>query len=70
MSDMLIRNMSPRMKRQIKERARAHGRSMSEEVKALLEEKLRTQTRNATSEPSYPTWFLRNTEVTTWFSRF
>jgi plasmid stability protein len=45
MSDMLIRNVSSRMKRQIKERARMHGRSMSEEAKALLDEKLRENTK-------------------------
>jgi hypothetical protein len=41
MSDMLIRKISPRLKRQIKERARAHGRSMSEEVKRLIEKGLK-----------------------------
>jgi hypothetical protein len=41
MSDILIRKVTPRMKRQIEQRARSHGRSLSEEVKALLEEKLR-----------------------------
>ena len=46
MSDMLIRKVPPRMKRQIRERARAHGRSMSEEAKALLEEKLREHTKD------------------------
>jgi antitoxin FitA-like protein len=45
MSDMLIRNVSARLKRQIRERARTHGRSMSEEAKALLEEKLRERTK-------------------------
>ena len=40
MSDMLIRKISPRLKRQIKERARAHGRSMSEEAKELLQQKV------------------------------
>jgi len=41
MSDILIRNMPARMKRKIQERARVHGRSLSDEVKSLLEEKLR-----------------------------
>jgi plasmid stability protein len=36
MSDLLIRRIPPRMKRKIKERARAHGRSMSEEAQALI----------------------------------
>lgn len=42
MSDLLIRNMTPRMKRQIKERARAHGRSLSEEAQALIQKGLST----------------------------
>ena len=42
MSDLLIRNMAPRMKRQIKERARARGRSMSEEAQALIQKGLST----------------------------
>jgi hypothetical protein len=37
MSDLLIRKIAPRMKRQIKERARAHGRSMSEEARSLIQ---------------------------------
>jgi plasmid stability protein len=36
MSDLLIRNITPKMKRQIQERARAHRRSLSEEAKLLL----------------------------------
>jgi plasmid stability protein len=36
MSDLLIRKISPRMKRQIQDRARARGRSLSEEAKDLL----------------------------------
>jgi plasmid stability protein len=35
-TDLLIRNLPPHMKRQIKQRARAHGRSMSEEAKLLI----------------------------------
>jgi plasmid stability protein len=48
MSDMLIRNVSSRMKRQIKERARTHGRSLSEEVKELIDRGLQApqDTRN------------------------
>jgi hypothetical protein len=40
MSDLLIRKMPPQMKRKIKERARAHGRSMSEEAQALIQKGL------------------------------
>jgi plasmid stability protein len=40
MSDLLIRKMPPHMKRKIKERARAHGRSMSEEAQALIQKGL------------------------------
>jgi plasmid stability protein len=36
MSDLLIRNIAPRVKRQIQERARAHRRSLSEEAKFLI----------------------------------
>jgi hypothetical protein len=36
MSDLLVRNIAPHIKRKIKARARAHGRSMSDEVKALI----------------------------------
>ena len=40
MSDLLIRNMTPHMKQQIRERARARGRSLSEEAKELLQRAL------------------------------
>jgi plasmid stability protein len=40
MSDLLIRKIPPRMKRQIKERARARGRSMSEEARSLIQKGL------------------------------
>jgi plasmid stability protein len=36
MSDLLIRNIAPKIKRQIQERARAHRRSVSEEAKFLI----------------------------------
>ena len=39
-SDLLIRRVTPHMKRQLQRRARTHGRSLSEEAKALLEEAL------------------------------
>jgi plasmid stability protein len=40
MSDLLIRNVPPRMKRQLQQRARANGRSLSEEAKLLLRKSL------------------------------
>jgi plasmid stability protein len=40
MSDLLIRNVTPAMKRQIQERARIHRRSLSEEAKLLLHKAL------------------------------
>jgi plasmid stability protein len=50
MSDLLIRKMPAHMKRQIKERARAHGRSMSEEAQALIQRGLSTsETKNMAS---------------------
>ena len=36
MSDILIRNVRPELKREIEERARAHKRSLSREIEALL----------------------------------
>jgi plasmid stability protein len=36
MTDLLIRNIDPHLKRQLKERARIHGRSLSEEARILL----------------------------------
>jgi antitoxin FitA len=39
MTDLLVRDIDPKVKRKIAERARAHGRSMSEEVKETLNEK-------------------------------
>ena len=40
MSDLLIRRMPAHMKRKIRDRARAHGRSMSEEAQALIQKGL------------------------------
>ncbi|HEY7300901.1 MAG TPA: plasmid stabilization protein [Xanthobacteraceae bacterium] len=40
MSDLLIRNVPARMKRQLQDRARANGRSLSEEAKLLLRKAL------------------------------
>ena len=40
MSDLLVRDIEDDLKRLIEDRARAHRRSLSEEVKILLREKL------------------------------
>jgi len=40
MADLLIRNVAPRIKRKLQQRARAHGRSLSEEAKLLLDKAL------------------------------
>jgi plasmid stability protein len=36
MSDLLIRNIDPKLKRRLEARARRSGRSLSEEAKALI----------------------------------
>ena len=55
MSDLLIRNMTARMKRQLQERARANGRSLSEEATLLLGKALSTR------EPEQNLWdWMRN----------
>ncbi len=36
MADLLIRDIDPKLKRELEERARAHGRSLSEEAKSML----------------------------------
>lgn len=36
MTDLLIRNIDPSLKRQLQERARKHGRSLSDEAKVLI----------------------------------
>jgi plasmid stability protein len=40
MSDLLIRNIDPHLKRQLEASARAHRRSLSEEARMLLEKAL------------------------------
>jgi plasmid stability protein len=35
-TDLLIRKIDPKLKRELEKRARAHGRSLSEETKALI----------------------------------
>jgi antitoxin FitA len=47
MSDLLIRNLDPKLKREIEKRARAHGRSLSEEAKSVLRKGL-----NAPEQPA------------------
>ena len=37
MTDLLVRNINPKLKREIARRARAQGRSMSDEVNSLLD---------------------------------
>ena len=37
MSDLLIRNIKPQLKRQLTERARKHGQSLSAEAQELIE---------------------------------
>jgi plasmid stability protein len=37
MSDLLIRNIKPQLKRQLAERARKHGQSLSAEAQELLQ---------------------------------
>jgi plasmid stability protein len=36
MTDLLLRNIDPKLKRRLKARARASGRSLSEEAKSLI----------------------------------
>ncbi len=43
-SDLLIRKLDARLKRKLAQRARAHGRSMSDEAKAMLDEALEAAT--------------------------
>ena len=40
MADLLIRNIDPGLKESIRQRAEAHRRSLSDEVKALLRQEL------------------------------
>jgi plasmid stability protein len=40
MADFLIRDMDPKLKRRLQESARAHGRSLSDEAKDIIREKL------------------------------
>ncbi len=40
MTDLLIRKIDPKLKRALEKRARAHGRSLSDEAQALIDEGL------------------------------
>jgi plasmid stability protein len=40
MADVLIRDVDPQLMRRLQERARTHGRSLPEEVKAIIRDKL------------------------------
>ena len=40
MADVLIRDIDPQLKRCLQERARTHGRSLSEEVKEIIRDQL------------------------------
>jgi len=40
MADLLIRNLSPALRREIQERARKHGHTLSEEAKELIRQGL------------------------------
>lgn len=42
MTDMLIRKIDPKLKREIERRAREHGHSLSDEAKAVLRRGLET----------------------------
>ena len=47
MPDLLIRKLSPALRRQIRERARKSGRSLSDEAKALIQRGLVAPTPSA-----------------------
>ncbi len=47
MANVLVRDIDPTLKRQLAERARAHRRSLSDEVKALIRQGMAEQPRQA-----------------------
>jgi hypothetical protein len=53
-TDLLIRKVDPKLKNELKKRARAHGRSLSDEVKAILDKDLK----GAASQPKMGTWMF------------
>lgn len=44
MPDLLIRDLDPGLRRQLEERAKAHGRSLSDEAKSLIRRSLAAPT--------------------------
>jgi len=55
MTDLLIRNVAAQMKRQLQQRARSNGRSLSDEAKSLLGKAL------SAPEPEQNLWeWMRN----------
>jgi plasmid stability protein len=42
-TDLLIRKIDPKLKNALKKRAREHGRSLSDEVKAVLDKAMEVQ---------------------------
>lgn len=47
MADILVRDLAPKLKADIKSKAKAHGRSLSEEAKHLLRLGLEAEMRNS-----------------------
>ncbi len=47
MTNLLVRDIDPTLKRELEERARAHGRSLSEEAKALIRRGVADEPRDA-----------------------
>jgi plasmid stability protein len=47
MTDLLLRDIDPTLRRELEERARAHGRSLAEEVKVLIERGIADEPRGA-----------------------
>jgi antitoxin FitA len=47
MTNLLVRDLDPALKRQLAERARAHRRSLSDEAKALIRRGMADQPRQA-----------------------
>ena len=66
MSDLLIRNIPPRMKRQLQNRARAYGRSLSDEAKFLLKKALGTPDPDLARPISKPDFTDPNFSLADW----
>lgn len=49
MTDLLVRDIDPILKRKLEERARAHGRSLTEEARAAIERGMADE--RGTAEP-------------------